>query len=196
MRVTSIFVAAGLALFANAQTTTGNSPSQTVDAATAAQTSAQAEVLRCLNTCKADDVNCRAKCVAVPNPNDKQANDTNTCVAACPAGKGSEADNNAYAKCVGDCIGQNYYTPTVGTPQPTGGSNSGNGNNGNGNGNNGNGDSNGDNNGNSDDATNTDGSEGSQTSGGAAPSQSTGAAALFGASSAGALGLVAAILAL
>ncbi|EAQ93249.1 hypothetical protein CHGG_01484 [Chaetomium globosum CBS 148.51] len=201
MRVTSIFLAAGLALFANAQTTTGgDSASKTVDAATAAQTSAQAEMLRCLNACDADDVNCRAKCIAVPSPNDQQANATNTCVAGCPVGKGTEADNNAYAKCVGDCIGQNYYTPTIGTPQPTGGSNSGNGNNGNGNGNNnnGNGNSDGDNNGNNDDATNTGDSEGSQTSDSPSTTESTGAAALLGVSSGvvGAVGFVAAIMAL
>jgi hypothetical protein len=194
MRVTSIFVAAGLALFANAQTT--------VSSAGAAQSSAQAEVLRCLDACDPKDVNCRAKCTSVPFPNDSQANATNDCVAACPIGEGTEADNNAYTKCVSDCIGANYYTPSAGTPQPTGGASTG-----------GNGDSddsndsnddnsnddsgNGDNTGN-DDATGTDDGESTQTSDGPSPSESTGAASLVGASSGvvGVLGLVAAVMAL
>jgi hypothetical protein len=197
MRVTSIVLAAGLALFANAQTTTGNTtPSQTQDAASAAASSAQAEVLRCLNTCKPEDVNCRAACIAVPSPSDQQANATVNCVAACPIGKGTEADNNAFTKCTTDCVTNNYYDPNAGTPQPTGGSSSG------GNGNSDSGDDSNDSNGDStdgnDDATGTDDSEGTQTSDGPSPSQSTGAASLVGASSGvvGILGFVAAIMAL
>jgi hypothetical protein len=194
MRVTSIVLAAGLALFANAQTTAGNTtPSQTLDAATAAQSSAQAEVLRCLNACKPEDVDCRAGCIAVPSPSDQQANNTVNCVAACPIGKGTEADNNAFTKCTTDCVNNNYYDPSAGTPQPTGGANSGNGNGNSGDDNDSNGDSTG-----NDDATGTDGGEGTQTSDGPSPSQSTGGAALLGASSGvvGVLGFVAAIMAL
>jgi hypothetical protein len=190
MRVTSIVLAAGLALFANAQTAGNTAPSPTQDAASAAQSSAQAEVLRCLNSCKPEDVNCRAACISVPSPSDQQANATVNCVAACPIGKGTEADNNAFTKCTTDCVNNNYYDPSAGTPQPTGGSSSGNGNS--------NGDdSNGDSTGNAD-ATGTGGSEGTQTSDGPSPSQSTGGAALLGASSGvvGVLGFVAAIMAL
>lgn len=53
--------------------------------------------------------------MAVPSPNTQQVNATNNCVAACPVGKGSAADNKDYQKCVNDCIGQYYYT-TTGTP--------------------------------------------------------------------------------
>jgi len=197
MRVTSILLAAGLALFANAQTTAGNTtPSQTQDAASAAQSSAQAAILRCLDGCDAKDVNCRAECLSVPFPNDQQANATVNCVAACPIGKGTEADNNAFTKCTTDCVNNNYYSPSSGTPQPTGGASSGgNSNSGSGgdNNNNGNGDSTG-----NGDATGTGDNAGTQTSGGPSPSQSTGAAALFGASSGvvGVLGFVAAVMAL
>lgn len=201
MRVSSIFLAAGLALFANAQTTAGNdTPSQTQDSVSAAQSSVQAEVLRCLNACDVSDVNCRARCIAVPSPSDQQANATNNCVTGCPIGKGTEADNNAYTKCVTECIGNNYFTPSAGTPQPTGGSSSGGNGNSNsgsdsGNNNNGDSDSNGDNN---DDATGTNGNDASQTTGGPSPSESTGGAALIGASSGvvGVLGFVAAVMAL
>lgn len=193
MRVTSIVLAAGLALFANAQTSTGNTtPSQTLDAATAAQSSAQAELIRCLNEdCEPEDVNCRAACLAVPFPSDTQANNTVNCVAACPIGKGTEADNNAYTKCTSDCVSANYYNPSSGTPQPTGGASSGGNNN-----DDDNNDSNGDNTGN-DDATGTDDNEGTQTSDGPSPSQSTGAASVLGASGVvGVFGFVAAIMAL
>jgi len=73
MRFTSIVLAAGLAVFANAQTTTTTTvAATTTDAATAAQNSAQAETLRCLNDCKPEDVPCQAKCIAVPSPNEQQ----------------------------------------------------------------------------------------------------------------------------
>ncbi|KAK4128757.1 hypothetical protein N657DRAFT_629801 [Parathielavia appendiculata] len=137
MRVTSIILAAGFALFANAQSSTeGNAPSTTTDAASAAQSSLQAEMIKCLDACQAGDVSCTSKCIAVPNPNESQVNATNTCVAACPKGNGTEADINAYSSCVSGCIASNYYTSSVGTPQPTGSSGNGNGN-GSGNNNNG-----------------------------------------------------------
>ncbi|KAH6853800.1 hypothetical protein B0I37DRAFT_16021 [Chaetomium sp. MPI-CAGE-AT-0009] len=199
MRVTSIFLAAGLALFANAQTTTGNNAPSTTDGATAAQSSAQAAITRCLETCDPKDVNCRAKCLNVPFPNDQQTNNTNTCVAACPSGKNTETDNEAYKKCVSDCVAANYYDPSSGTPSPTGGAGSGSGSgsgtgsgSGSGSGNSDSDDSN------NDDATGTGGNEGSQTSGAPSPSESTAGAALIGASSGvvGILGFVAAVMAL
>ena len=72
MRFTSIFLAGALALFANAQTTAGNAAPTTTDAATAAQNSEQAEMLRCIEACRAGDVTCTSKCIAVPSPNESQ----------------------------------------------------------------------------------------------------------------------------
>jgi len=194
MRVTSILLTVGLALFANAQSSTagGNPPSTTQDSAAAAASSAQAEMLRCLNACKPGDVTCQAHCIAVPSPSDQQANDTNNCVSACPLGKGTEADNNAYHDCVSGCIAKNYYT-TAGTPQPTGGAGSSSGSN-NGNGNSASGNSNG----NDQSSTGTSGNRPSQTSSGTAAATSTGGAALIGASSGiiGAVGFVAVVMAL
>ncbi|KAI4869319.1 hypothetical protein F4820DRAFT_407084 [Hypoxylon rubiginosum] len=77
--------------------------------------SAQAAMLACLNACDAADVNCQAKCIAVPSPDAQDANSTTTCAAACPQGNGTAADNLAFADCVNDCIGQYYFT-TSGTP--------------------------------------------------------------------------------
>ncbi len=64
MRVTSILLAGVFALVANAQTNTGVAAPTTTDAATAAQASS----LRCIEACKAGDVDCTSKCIAVPNP--------------------------------------------------------------------------------------------------------------------------------
>ncbi|KAL2172095.1 hypothetical protein VTG60DRAFT_465 [Thermothelomyces hinnuleus] len=204
MRVASILLAAGLAAFVNAQSTTsgGNAPSTTQDAAQAAASSAQAQVLRCLESCKAGDVDCQSHCITVPSPNDAQANATNTCVAACPQGKGSEADTEAYRQCVGRCIGENYYTSSAGTPQPTGstggGSSSGNGNSGSDNDNDNDNDNGGDNDSDSNSPSGTSGNGASRTSTGSAAATSSGAAAMIGASSGviGAVGFMAAVLAL
>ncbi|KAL2184178.1 hypothetical protein L209DRAFT_757555 [Thermothelomyces heterothallicus CBS 203.75] len=207
MRVASILLAAGLAAFVNAQSTTsgGNAPSTTQDAAQAAASSAQAQVLRCLEACKAGDVDCQSHCITVPSPNDAQVNATNNCVAACPQGKGSEADTEAYRQCVGRCIGENYYTSSAGTPRPTGstggGSSSGNGNSGSDNNNNNNSNNNdngGDNNSDSSSPSGTSGNGASRTSTGSAAATSSGAAAMIGASSGviGAVGFMAAVLAL
>jgi len=194
MRVTSILLTVGLALFANAQSTTtgGTAASTTQDAAGAAASSAQAEVLRCLNACADGDVTCKAHCIAVPSPSDQQANATVNCVADCPLGKGTAEDNKAYGDCVSGCIGKNYYTPTSGTPQPTGSSGSGSNNNGDGSSGSGSGNSAGQS------GTGTSGNGASQTSSGSSAATSTGAAALMGASSGiiGAVGFMAAILAL
>ncbi|KAL2133048.1 hypothetical protein VTI74DRAFT_2987 [Chaetomium olivicolor] len=174
MRFTSILLAAGLALFANAQTSTGNNaPTTTQDAASAAQTSLQAEMIRCIEACPAGDVSCTSKCIAVPNPNESQVNATNTCVAACPQGNGTEAETAKYSECIQKCIGEHYFTASGGTPQPTG--NTGNGNSGS---NNNNGGSSSGSNSNPT-GTGTVEATGTKTTGGASAATSTGAAAVL-----------------
>ncbi|KAK8042030.1 hypothetical protein PG993_006553 [Apiospora rasikravindrae] len=81
----------------------------------ASLTPEQSAITACLDACKAGDVDCQSKCIAVPSPNTQQVNATNNCVAACPVGKGTAADNKAYQDCFNDCIGKYYYTST-GTP--------------------------------------------------------------------------------
>lgn len=71
MRVTSILLAGVLAFVANAQdaTTTDAAPT-TTDPALAAQNSAQAAMIACIEACQAGDVDCTSKCIAVPNPDE------------------------------------------------------------------------------------------------------------------------------
>ncbi|KAM7209093.1 hypothetical protein V8F20_000702 [Naviculisporaceae sp. PSN 640] len=119
MRFTTVLLTGALAAFASAQTTTAS--------ADPAVTSQQAAIAKCLAACEDGDVSCTSKCIAVPNPDEAQVNETNKCVAACPKGKGSEEDNSKYAACVEGCIGKYYFTAT-GTPAlPTAGAGSGSG---------------------------------------------------------------------
>lgn len=62
----------------------------------------------------------------MPNPDPAAANATNNCVAACPQGNGTAADNLNYKNCVDGCIGKYYFTSS-GTPEATAGSGSGSG---------------------------------------------------------------------
>lgn len=71
MRLAAILFAGAFALLAHAETTTSVTPT-TTDPATAAQNSAQASMLACINACKAGDVSCTSKCIAVPNPSASQ----------------------------------------------------------------------------------------------------------------------------
>lgn len=198
MRVTSILLAAGLALFANAQTKSDNSESATtLDAAQASASAAQDEVLKCLNACKPGDVNCTSRCITVPNPNESQVNATNTCVAACPQGNGSPADIQNYSSCVQACIGANYYNPQTGTPQPTGAAGGSSGKSGSGSsGGEGSGSDSGDGKGGS--GTGTSGSQASKTGSAAAASSSTGAGGVLAVSGGvmGVVGFLAALVAL
>lgn len=52
---------------------------------------------------------CIAKCYKVPCPSDSQANDTNSCVAACPQGTGSPADTKKYADCEQSCYSSHFF---------------------------------------------------------------------------------------
>ncbi|KAI0172332.1 hypothetical protein GGR52DRAFT_464990 [Hypoxylon sp. FL1284] len=123
----SVIVAGFFAAAVSAQTTT-DAPSTTSDSVSSAsggasatssadvpENSAQAAMLACLNACDPADVNCQAKCIAVPSPDTQNVNSTIDCAAACPQGNGTAEDNDRFADCVNDCIGQYYFTST-GTP--------------------------------------------------------------------------------
>lgn len=60
MRATTLLLA-GFAALAAAQSTTAPS---------SAQSSEQAAITRCLAACNEGDVDCSAKCISVPNPNE------------------------------------------------------------------------------------------------------------------------------
>jgi hypothetical protein len=119
MRFFKTFLYAGALSVAAAQATTGNNaPTPTAGAADPAQTSAQAAMIKCIEACTPGDVNCTAKCIAVPNPDASQVDATHDCVAKCPQGNGTETDILNYENCVNGCVGKYYYTAT-GTPQAT-----------------------------------------------------------------------------
>ncbi|KAK1244998.1 hypothetical protein MKX08_004627 [Trichoderma sp. CBMAI-0020] len=81
---------------------------------------AQASQMACYKACPEGDVNCQAHCVAVPSPDGAQVNATTQCVANCPQGKGTAADNKAFGDCVQKCIGNHYFVTSKGTPEATG----------------------------------------------------------------------------
>jgi hypothetical protein len=111
MRFTSVVVAGIFAVAVSAQSSQAATATTSSVASATTTDPAQASMLNCLNTC-GDDVDCKADCITVPSPSDEQANDTIDCVAQCPQGKGTEADNAAYGSCVSDCIGKYFYTST------------------------------------------------------------------------------------
>lgn len=163
MRVTSVLLTGVLALFANAQSTTGGSAPTTTGSSTAPQDSLQAAIVACLEACEPGDVSCTSRCIAVPNPNEDQVNQTNECVAHCDQGDGTEEDIMAYGQCVQGCINEYYFTGTAGTPQPTNTAGSGGNNGNNGSGNNNDGDDSNDGNG-GDDGSDGSGSNPTETS--------------------------------
>ncbi|TRX98137.1 hypothetical protein FHL15_000782 [Xylaria flabelliformis] len=115
MRFASFIVAGLFAVAASAQstaTTTTASSSVSIDPA---QSSITSQIEQCLAKCDESDTKCRANCIAVPSPDTQNVNATTSCVAGCPQGNGTAADNQAYADCVQKCIGEYYYTST-GTP--------------------------------------------------------------------------------
>ncbi|KAI0109560.1 hypothetical protein GGR51DRAFT_99246 [Nemania sp. FL0031] len=114
MRFTSFIIAGLFAVAASAQTATSTAASTSVSV-DPAQSSAASEIEQCLAKCDDSDTKCRANCIAVPSPDNQNVNATTACVAACPQGNGTAADNQAYADCVDKCIGEYYYTST-GTP--------------------------------------------------------------------------------
>ncbi|KAK5628124.1 hypothetical protein RRF57_003839 [Xylaria bambusicola] len=117
MRFTSFIVAGLFAVATSAQssTATGTAVASSTASIDPAQSSIAAQIQACLANCDESDTKCRANCIAVPSPDAQNVNATTSCVAACPQGNGTMADNDAYSDCVQGCIGEFYYT-TTGTP--------------------------------------------------------------------------------
>ncbi|KAJ5769791.1 uncharacterized protein N7511_001842 [Penicillium nucicola] len=65
--------------------------------------------VECAKQCESTNTCCIAKCWNVPCPSDNQANDTNSCVAACPQGTGSPADAQKYANCEQSCYSSHFW---------------------------------------------------------------------------------------
>jgi len=153
MRFTSILIAGAAAAVAHAQSesVTATPTTSAAPSGTQAMSPAQSSSLSCLAACKSGmtlsiqnkepsslhadhlsspgakgDVNCQAACIAVPAPNETNANNTTACAAACPKSDGSADSNVAWGECVQKCISENYFAST-GTPQVTGAAGSGSG---------------------------------------------------------------------
>ncbi|CEJ53963.1 hypothetical protein PEBR_23071 [Penicillium brasilianum] len=109
MKFTLIALSTLLALAAAADSTTS-----TVAPATTLSAEAQ-----CAQKCDANDVCCVAQCYHVPCPSDDNANDTNSCVAACPQGTGSPSDTQKYADCEQKCYSSHFFNPTTAVAQAT-----------------------------------------------------------------------------
>ncbi|KAA8643570.1 hypothetical protein EYZ11_003195 [Aspergillus tanneri] len=66
----------------------------------------------CAKRCDDKDLCCKAQCYKVPCPSDSQANDTISCVAACPQGTGSPSDTEKYASCQSSCYSSHFFPAT------------------------------------------------------------------------------------
>jgi len=118
----SAVVLAGLFAVASAHSSSAQSSSTVAPVSsttTYTLTPAQSSQATCLEDCKAGDVTCRAACISASTPDATAANNTNNCVAACPKGNGTAADNAAYATCLEDCI-KEYSTATGAAASGTG----------------------------------------------------------------------------
>ncbi|KAJ5911915.1 uncharacterized protein N7473_001218 [Penicillium subrubescens] len=115
MKFNLIALSTLLALAAAADSTTS-----TVAPATTLSAEAQ-----CATKCNANDVCCIAQCYHVPCPSDDQANDTNSCVAACPQGTGSPADTQKYADCEQKCYSSHFFPATGAVAEATNSASSG-----------------------------------------------------------------------
>jgi hypothetical protein len=67
MRFTTLLYA-GVVAVASAQSSAATTTPSATNSATGAQSSQQIAITNCLNACKAGDVDCQSKCIAVPNP--------------------------------------------------------------------------------------------------------------------------------
>ncbi|OGM45559.1 hypothetical protein ABOM_006480 [Aspergillus bombycis] len=112
MKLNLIALASLVALTA-AQSTDSTSEPATGTTAAPTTTVSLSPQQSCAKKCDATDLCCIAGCFQVPCPNDSQANDTNTCVAACPQGSGTPADTDRYAACQSSCYSSHFFPITA-----------------------------------------------------------------------------------
>ncbi|KAE8324341.1 hypothetical protein BDV39DRAFT_180654 [Aspergillus sergii] len=96
-----------------AQSTDSTSDSATGTTVAPSATVSLSPQQSCAKKCDATDLCCIAGCFEVPCPNDSQANDTNTCVAACPQGSGTPSDTERYAACQSSCYSSHFFPITA-----------------------------------------------------------------------------------
>ncbi|OOF97360.1 hypothetical protein ASPCADRAFT_129047 [Aspergillus carbonarius ITEM 5010] len=107
MKFNSALALSSLLALAVAQDASSTSSSATTTASLSPQAS-------CATKCADTDICCIAQCYEVPCPNNAQANDTTSCVAACPQGSGSPSDQKSYASCQSSCY-SSYFFPASAT---------------------------------------------------------------------------------
>ncbi|PYI00922.1 hypothetical protein BO78DRAFT_328898 [Aspergillus sclerotiicarbonarius CBS 121057] len=107
MKFNSTLVLSSLLALAVAQDASSTSSSSTTTVSLSPQAS-------CATKCADTDTCCIAQCYEVPCPNDAQANDTTSCVAACPQGSGTPSDQKSYASCQNSCY-SSYFFPASAT---------------------------------------------------------------------------------
>ncbi|GAB1191960.1 hypothetical protein BDV32DRAFT_115583 [Aspergillus pseudonomiae] len=112
MKLNLIALASLVALTA-AQSTDSTSEAATGTTAAPTTTVSLTPQQSCAKKCDQTDLCCIAGCFQVPCPNDSQANDTNTCVAACPQGSGTPADTDRYAACQSSCYSSHFFPITA-----------------------------------------------------------------------------------
>ncbi|RHZ66329.1 uncharacterized protein CDV56_102065 [Aspergillus thermomutatus] len=106
MKFNNIIAISSLLVLATAQSTT------TTSTAASTTTSLSPEA-SCAAKCASGDVCCVAGCYKVPCPSDQQANDTISCVAACPQGSGTPSDTDKYASCQSSCYSSHFFPATM-----------------------------------------------------------------------------------
>ncbi|KAH1489759.1 hypothetical protein KXV92_003523 [Aspergillus fumigatus] len=100
----NIIAVSSLLVLATAQSTTESAPSTTTSLSPEAS---------CAAKCGSNDICCVAGCYNVPCPSDQQANDTISCVAACPQGSGTPSDTDKYAACQNSCYSSHFFPATM-----------------------------------------------------------------------------------
>ncbi|GFF40601.1 hypothetical protein IFM61606_05592 [Aspergillus udagawae] len=111
MKFNNIIAVSSLLVLATAQSTTSSA---------ASTTTSQSPEVSCAAKCAATDICCVAGCFKVPCPSDQQANDTVSCVAACPQGSGTPSDTDKYAACQSSCYSSHFFPATMTNAGSTG----------------------------------------------------------------------------
>ncbi|GIK02183.1 hypothetical protein Aspvir_006228 [Aspergillus viridinutans] len=111
MKFNNIIAVSSLLVLATAQSTTTSASSTTASLSPEAS---------CAAKCSSSDICCIAGCFHVPCPSDQQANDTVSCVAACPQGSGTPSDTDKYASCQSSCYSSHFFPATMTNAGSTG----------------------------------------------------------------------------
>ncbi|KAI5798890.1 hypothetical protein EDC01DRAFT_649628 [Geopyxis carbonaria] len=108
MKFSTVIFAAGFAAVAVAQSKV--SSSIPIPTETSSYTPAQ---VKCLDGC-GSNLSCQAECFGNPAPTEEMVKATTECVAACPKGDGTVAQNERYSVCQSSCITKQYFASTLG----------------------------------------------------------------------------------